>query len=603
MLRYPVSPPGFREFPVGDVDLSIPDRFRSIVERFPERQAVQDGADVWTYRRLDACSNRVARALLTEAPLGTAPVASLTAPGALGIVGLVAALKAGRPWVPLSIADSTQRLREILHRAGIREIMTDQLGEQKAKEAALEGVRVHRIERWIEAGPPGDLCIRIAADLPCLVIFTSGSTGVPKGVVHSHRTILHNTLVHTNSLKIVPEDRFAQVAGLSTLASVSPVFRAILNGGCVLPFDTSSRGAVELGRWMDREKITVCQLVPTLFRLMTESLMAAETFSSMRVVHLGGEAVFRSDVLEFRRRFPKSCVLLHNLGSTEAPTIRQYFLDHHMPLPEERIPVGYEVPGREVLIFGDDGRPVAPGEIGEIVVRSRFLALGYWRDPDRTAELFRSDPAGDGMRRFRTGDLGVLRGDGCLVHLGRRDDQVKVHGYRIELSEIDAALCSLDGVWRGAAVAHCGGVGGGLTGYVVPRSGATLTSDAIRRGLGQILPRYMVPSKIVFLETLPMTSSGKIDRKALRDPEPLPVSTGAGSGGIEEALLALCGEVLGRPIRPEDNLLELGCDSVQMARIQARIEVSFGVTIPFVRLFDMPYVLTLAAAIQELCRK
>lgn len=600
MLRSAPPPPEFQEFPPGEVDRSIPDRFRLVVERFPERVSVQDGVELWTYRRLDAGSNRVARALRSEAPPGTDPIASLMGHGALSIVGMVGALKAGRPWVPLSITDPAQRLRGILQRAGIREIVSDQVGEAKARAAAPEGVAVHRIEPWIESGNSEDPCYPIAPDLPCLVIFTSGSTGVPKGVVHSHRTILQNTLVHTNTLKIVPEDRFSQAANPSTLASVSPVFRAILNGGCVLPFDASARGAAELGRWLDRERITVCQLVPTLFRLMVENLTAAEKFSKMRVVHLGGEGVFRSDVLEFRKRFPRSCVLLHNLGATEATTIRQYFLDHDTPLFEDRIPVGYEVPGREVWVVGDDGQPAPTGEIGEIVVRSRFLALGYWRNPDETSKVFRPDPAGGGMRRFHTGDLGILKPNGCLLHLGRRDDQVKVHGYRVELSEIDAALNSLEGVRQGAAAARCEAGGVLVTAYVVPRLGTSVKEDAIRCTLKRLLPRHMVPSRIVFRESLPLTSSGKVDRKALCDSEPVPAPAVPVRGGIEDTLVALCAEVLGRPVLPEDNLLELGCDSVQMARIQTRIALSFGVEIPFVRIAGEPRVVDLARAIREL---
>jgi len=256
--------------------------------------------------------------------------------------------------------------------------------------------------------------------------------------------------------------------------------------------------------------------------------------------------------------------------------IRQYFVDAATPLPERRVPVGYPIPDRDVLLLDGAGRPVGPGEPGEIVLRSRFLALGYWRRPELTREAFVPDPADPTIRRYRTGDLGVVTEDGCLTHLGRQDLQVKIHGYRIELAEIELALLELPGVREVAVVARPGRAGEQeLVAYVVPAATPTPSPDALRAGLESRLPAYMIPSAFVALSALPVNVSGKVDRQALPAPgrtRALPTPPAPPGTPLERALVAIWADVLELDaVGIHDDFLALGGNSLLAMQILARI--------------------------------
>jgi amino acid adenylation domain-containing protein len=593
MLDGPVPVPGFEEFRAEDVERSIPARFESQVARYPERTAVEMDQEIWSYRRLNEAANRIARAVLERPYPKEEPVALLFAPGIGAVVSILGVLKAGRAWVPLLPGDPPERLRTLLAQAGSSIVLTDARHMDTAKTVASKTVEALEIERVSESSAADNLDLPIAPNTTANVIFTSGSTGQPKGVVYTHATVLNNIMVNTNRLYLTHKDRFSQVATYATLAGVSSTFRPLLNGASLLPFDTASRGVAGLATWMIRERITVCQLVPTLFRVMIQSLSDGDIFPAMRIVHLGGEPVYRQDVLDFRKHFPKSCVLLHNLGSTEAPTFRQFFVAHDTRIEEERLPVGYPVPGREVLLIDENGASVGFGQAGEIVVRSRHLAQGYWRQPELTQAAFRSDPSGDGTRRFNTGDLGLMRPAGCLVHLGRKDAQVKVHGYRVELQEIEANLVSIGGVDQAAVVAYADP--DALIAYVVLSPAERPSEEMIRQQLEEKLPRHMMPGRVIIVPKLPLTASGKVDRKALSTVFP---ETAAGSAApAEETERALCeiwSEVLERPVGTTDDFLQLGGDSVSGAKILIRVERKFGVAVPMAILFDRPTVAAMA---------
>jgi thioesterase domain-containing protein/acyl carrier protein len=267
------------------------------------------------------------------------------------------------------------------------------------------------------------------------------------------------------------------------------------------------------------------------------------------------------------------------------------------------VPLGYPVAEKEVLLLDDDGRPVAPGVPGEIVIRSKYLAVGYWRQPELTRAAFLPDPADGAMRRYVTGDLGVMAADGCLTHLGRKDFQVKIRGTRVETAEIEVVLSRLEGVK--SSVVHALPDRRGeprLVAYVIPSPGAPPTIPAMRRHLSETLPEVMVPSSFVFLEEFPLLPNGKIDRRALPPP------TGQRPRGpvvgprhpLEAQIVGIWRELLDVPeVGVHDDFFELGGHSLLAARLMQRLETEVGRALPLTTLFSAPTVAGLADAVQR----
>jgi thioesterase domain-containing protein len=318
---------------------------------------------------------------------------------------------------------------------------------------------------------------------------------------------------------------------------------------------------------------------------VARQLDGSDAFSDLRLIILGGETVTPADVQLYRRFFPRSCLLHVGLGATETQVVRRFFIDHDLPVSSASVPVGYAVEDFEVSVVDSEGNRAAAGEIGEILIQSPFLALGYWRKPDLTATAFRQNPVNLDQRMYLTGDLGRMRGDGCLEHCGRRDLQVKVRGQRIELAEIENLLMSF-GLFRDVAVVARAEANGNsrLVAYLVSLKSLAAPVDIakVAEEIADRLPSGMVPSAYVLVDELPLTSSNKVDRRELaRSPRFAPAKQGgsppahAGSNGqgLAETLAALWSKVLEcGPVRGDDSFLALGGDSLRAMELAAIIE-------------------------------
>jgi acyl-coenzyme A synthetase/AMP-(fatty) acid ligase len=222
----------------------------------------------------------------------------------------------------------------------------------------------------------------------------------------------------------------------------------------------------------------------------------------------------------YKRHFSPNCIFVNGIGSTECLTYRWYLIDKKTQVNDNSVPVGYPLEDIEVSLLDDDGKEVGFNEIGEMSVKSRYLSPGYWLRRELSEAKFQPDPNGGDGRVYRTGDLGVMRDDGCLVHMGRKDFQVKLRGYRIEFGEIEAALLDLDNVKEAVVILredrphdkH-------LLAYIVPCRQPAPTITTLRNALGEKLPGYMVPSAFVLMDTLPLLPNGKLDRQGLPRPD------------------------------------------------------------------------------------
>ncbi len=577
-----VHPTGrFTPFPPAALETSIARRFEAQAARHPDRLALKTRRHALTYAELDAVANRIARAIAAHPGTAGDPVALIFDPGPLAIAAMLAALKAGRPYVPLDPSYPLARLDYIIRDSTASLVLTEAShAAALARTLVGDAAPIVDVESLDEA-PAGPLAIASDPQAPALVIYTSGSTGQPKGVVQTHRTMLHDVMHYTNSGHFCPEDRFLLLSSISFADSLRTIYGSLLNGAALFPFDLRGEGLGALAAWMIEQRITIYRSIPTVFRHFVQSLAGDETWTDLRLIYLGAEPVRRTDAELYRRHFPRTCVLVNRMGTTETLTFRSFFLDHDTPVTGGTVPVGFPVPGHDVRVVDDDGTPLPPGTEGAIAIRSRYLSPGFWGRPDASRTAFAIDPLDDEVRVYKPGDLGVMSADGCLEHTGRRDVQVKIRGHRIELSEVEAALVGLDGIGDAAVVVDHRETQDRLVAYIVPAGAAAPRPRTIRQLLAVRLPEYMLPAAYVVVSAMPTLPNGKLDRRALPsslETKPAPtVPIALPRNSVEREITQAWAEVLEFDrVGIHDDFLDLGGDSLLLMRIVARIQARFG---------------------------
>ena len=590
----------FAEFPAEAIEQSIPERFEQQVDRFSGRVAVKSQGIEVTYADLDDWANRIASAILARRGEKEEPVGLLLGQGASAIAAILGVLKAGKIYVPLDPSYPLARLAHMLDWVGAEVVATDSTNAGLAGSLAGDHGRLLVVDRLDGRGDGGRPGLPVSPDAVAYVFFTSGSTGKPKGVFDSHRNVLHNVRRYTNALAIGPADRLTLLQSCAFSGSVSSLFGALLNGATTFPFNVSQEGPTRLAELLVRERLTMYHSVPAIFRMVV--IGGVDRFPDLRVIRLEGDRASSLDVELYRRHFDPACILANGLGTTETGLCRQYLIDRNTELEDGILPVGYPVPEMDIEILDENGRPVEVGLRGEIAVRSRHLALGYWRRRDLTGAAFRPDPAGGPERIYRTGDLGRLRPDGCLEYLVRKDFQLKVRGHRVDIAEVESELIAVEGVSDAIVTTRETGRGGAeLVAYVVQADAGPLDAAALRHGLGSTLPDHLIPGRFVELDALPLDESGKVDRRALPAPDEL-VREPPGSAprdSLERQLVEIWQEVLElHPIGVDESFVDLGGDSLAAAEIVARVENLTGRRMTPAALEDGATVARLAEALR-----
>jgi amino acid adenylation domain-containing protein len=574
------SPPGSSvPFRRDEIERSIPERFKDQVASVPDGIAVRTLACALSYASLDRWSDAIAAQLLSRLDVRPEPVPFLLAQGPLAIATTLAILKAGKYYVPLDPSWGLQRAIDLADELDARVLLTDAEFATSLRDRIGEAL-ILQLSSDCPAVAGPSIQIKTAPDQPAYVYFTSGSTGRPKGVVDCHRNVLHNVMRYTHALSIGKADRLSLLQSCGYSGAVSSMFTALLNGGTSCPVDMRVETPARLARWLDELSVTIYHSVPSLFR----SVMSTDQiFHKVRVVRLEGDRATRRDLELFLTNFTAPSVLAVGLGATETGLVCQYFFDHGGALPEGVVPIGYPVKDMQFEVHGEDGTPAPPGIAGEIVVQSRFLATGYWKDARATARVFESAGTGSPERIYKTGDLGRINDEGGLEYLGRLDGRARVRGQWVQLADVDVALCALPGVQEAAVTVI--GEDPHLVAYYVSAGRPGPTVPALRRQLAERLPAHMVPSRFVELEGLPLNANGKVDRAAL--PRPAPARPNLGVPVVEPRSLVelrLCEvweELLGvGPIGTRDDFFDLGGDSLLAVSMMDRVEEMFGRDIP-----------------------
>jgi amino acid adenylation domain-containing protein len=589
--------------PLGTDD-SVPDRFARVARRHPDAPAVIGEESTLTYRELDRLSNRIAHSILATCRAEKQRVGLLLHPGPGAIAAMLGALKAGAIYVPLDPSYPENRTAYMVDEAELALLVTDRRNGVYADRLAGGALPVVDLEGAELSPNETDPGLAIDPDAIAYILYTSGSTGQPKGVLQTHRNLLHFIESYSRTLEIRAGERLSLVYSFSFSASLMDIYGSLLNGATACHYDLKRRGLNELAAWLRQNQIAVYHSVPTVFRHLMDTLHEGHAFPAIRAVDLGGEPVYQREVETFRRHFPPGCLLVNHLAFTEASVTAQYAIDHETEIGSERVPVGFPAEGMTVLIVDEQGEALDRGHVGEIAVQSRYLSPGYWRQPELTASSF--SPASDGQERiYRTGDLGRVLEDGRVEHLGRKDARVKIRGYSVEVAEIEQALLRLDGVKEAAVIAREDTPGDPrLVGYFVFARACAPSSAELRGMLAASLPDYMLPAAFVRLEALPATESGKVNRRALPAParDEMAVSTELVQPrtDIEKWLVATWEqELCVRPVGIQDHFFEIGGNSLTAARVFTRIEDALGRRLSAATLFQAPTIEALAAILEQ----
>jgi amino acid adenylation domain-containing protein len=443
---------------------------------------------------------------------------------------------------------------------------------------------------------------RVGADDLAYVAFTSGSTGEPKAIAGTHAPLAHFFEWHRATSQLGPADRFSVLSGLAHDPLLRDVLGAFWAGATAcMPDGARFAQAGYLGEWLARERVSVCHLTPAMADLIGirgEGEPAAE-LPALRRVCFGGD-LLRADTVEALRRIAPGARYVNFYGATETPqAMGWYEVPRELSSLPGRIPIGRGIDDVQLLVLNSAGLPAAVGEVGEIHVRTPYLARGYLGDAELSAQRFVPGPcrAGAGDRMYRTGDLGRYRPDGTVEFAGRVDSQVKLRGFRIELGEVEAALrehpavgeAAVELVARNTREAR-------LVGYVVPRpGGSSAGGDLLREFLRARLPEHMVPSQFVEMDRLPLTPNGKVDRRRLPAPAAPKRSRVPPHTPTQLAIAAIWRELLeAQEVGAEDNFFELGGHSLVATRVLARLRARLGVELPLRALFQAPTVAGLA---------
>jgi amino acid adenylation domain-containing protein len=594
----------FIEFKKEELHQSIPDRFEKLVRECPNRVAIKMGKDVITYSQLNADANRLARAIIGQRGDHPEPIGLLFEKGAPLVAAMLAVLKTGKFFVPLDTSFPKARIADTIQDSQLALIIADGQNIPLSQELASNTYQVVAFDDFTNKFSPDDLRLSISPEALAFIVYTSGSTGRPKGVMWDHRNLLHYAMLQSNASCAGENDRVSLLTS-GTGNAVNNTFFTLLSRAALYPFDVAKEGVSRLANWLLEEKISICLIASPLFRCMCEHLTQKARFPHIRFLRLTSEKVCKVDVDFFKRHFSSNCTLVNGLTSTEAGSLTMYRVGRHSEISEAEVPVGYSLQDKEILLLNDQGQNVGFNEIGEIVVRSQYLSRGYWRRPDLTETKFKRDPDNSGRSLYWTGDLGLMRPDGCLIHKGRKDCRVKIRGYGVDIAEVENSLLRHTGVREAILLARQNDLGEShLVAYFTSNLKSGPSVSVLRNFLRDKLPDYMVPSVFVRLNEIPLTPNGKIDRNALPNPDNRRPDINAPFApprtSTEAKLAEILTELLGvNQIGVHDDFFDLGGHSLLAARLFVQINKAFGTELPITTLYWARTVERLANIVQR----
>nr|QEO73861.1 condensation domain-containing protein [uncultured bacterium] len=576
----------------------IHDMFVEQARRRPEAVAVIADGEQVSYGELDQRANQVAWRL-QELGVGPEAVVGICVERSVAmVVGLLGILKAGGAYLPLDAEYPQERLEYMLADAGVKVLLTQ--SELRERLPVSDGIECLELSDWFasDAGEPES---GANAETLAYVIYTSGSTGQPKGVAVPHRGVVR-LVQQSNYVKLDEEEVVLQMAPVSFDASTFEIWGALLNGARLVVMKAGRPSLAEIAETVKQHEVSTMWLTAGLFQVM-----AAEQLESLREVKqlLAGGDVLNVRAVQAVLDGEGQRVLINGYGPTENTT---FSCCHVMRAGEavvgESVPIGQPITNSTAYVLDEQMRPVPVGVRGELYLGGDGLARGYVGRAEMTAMRFIPNPfrAKSGERLYRTGDVVRWNAAGVLEFVGRADQQVKVRGYRVELAEVEEALAGYEGLSESVVVARAEGEGEKrLVAYVV--AAAELEVNELHAYLETKLPEYMIPSVFVELTELPLTTNGKVDRKALAAAElefAVTREYEAPRTAVEELLAGIWSEVLGvERVGVHDNFFELGGHSLLATQVISRVRETFTLELPLRSVFEAPQLSDFAETVEQ----
>jgi aspartate racemase len=579
-------------------DKTIAQLFEEVASKYPGSIAAVCGSRKLTYLELNAAADSLAIKLRDSGVAPGTMVGCCIERSVELIIALVAVLKAGGAYVPLDPAYPKERLDYMLAETAAP-VMLSQRSLRTV--AGGQNIPVIWVDELTASGSAADATplngIGVATDL-AYVMYTSGSTGQPKGVMVENRSVVR-LVRDTNFCKFGPEEVFLQFAPVSFDASTLEIWGPLLNGGTLVLMPAEAASLEDIGRAIREHGVTAMWLTSGLFNLMVEQRL--EDLRPIRQLLAGGDVLSSRHVRKVLESLP-DCTVINGYGPTENTTFTCCHVMRKCDAVPESVPIGRPISNTRVYILDENLRPVPPRTAGELYAGGDGVARGYLKDDAKTAEKFLPDPfsAEPGARMYKTGDLARWREDGVVEFLGRIDNQVKIHGYRIEPGEIEIALRTHKIIHQACVVPHTDETGvKRLVAYFTTSENRELSGKDLKQFLSGKIPAHMVPALFVQMKALPLSPNGKVDRAAL----PPPVFEREEASATRNSVTELEGEVAEvwkRVLRVErtgldDNFFDLGGDSLLLLAVHSNLQKTLHIEIPITDLFEFTTVRTLAA--------
>ena len=585
-------------------ELQVQQLFEEQAGRAPEALALVFNGQTLTYGELNTRANQLAHHLRSIG-IGAESLVGLCVERSIElIVGMLGILKAGGAYVPLDPSYPVERLAFMIEDAGVEALVAQERLLDELPSFWGPVVCLDADAETLAACETHNLPASGTTDGLAYVIYTSGSTGQPKGISIIHRSIAR-LVCNTDYVTLTPEDRVAQASNSSFDAATFEVWGALLSGARLVGISKDvAISPTEMAAEIREQQITTLFLTTALFNQLSDS--APGCFSGVRHLMFGGEAV---DVRRVKQVLSDGGPerLLHVYGPTESTTFATWHPVLSVNEADATVPIGKPLANTTCYVLDARMQPVAIGCEGELYIGGDGLARCYLNRPATTAERFVPHPFSEqaGARLYRTGDRVRYTAQGEIEFLGRVDNQVKVRGHRIELGEIEAMLLTHHAVREATVIVRDDSGDRRLVAYIAPaQQQQPPTTEDLRYYLGEKLPDYMMPSRFVFLEAMPLTPNGKVDRRAL----PAPDATRDDFAGTylapqnptEELLVNIWSDVLAvEQIGVRDNFFDLGGHSLLATQVMSRLREAFGVEIALRELFEQPTVRELAQRVEE----
>lgn len=554
---------------------SINEAFERVVLCAANEPAIIDADSVITYGELRDRKEAIKKCLARC--IGSQPraIGVMSNSDAFAITGMLGALAAGCYFVPIDPTHPEEKLIEIAKACELSIVLASDAFAANAQRMFGSTIQVINLGDFSHGSNSKTNVDHHLVDpnARAYILFTSGSTGRPKGVVQSNVNVVHHALTYAKSIDLQIRDRVSLLAWFGFDAGIMDIFGALLTGAAIVPLRIREIGFPAAAKVISDQKVTVLHPTPTTFRYLSKARGPDFKFFDVRAVVLGGEEALVGDFELFKAHFVDSALLVNGLGPSESTLALQYPMNRNYVPGGGTLPVGFPVEQTEVVLLNRQGQEVGLLATGEIVIKSRHVALGYHNDLEQTQKVFSQDPMRSGFWSYRTGDLGRRLEDGAIEFVGRADRQVKIRGMKVDLLEIQSTLAAHSHVSQCAVIFEDenDGLGKKLLGYCVLISDISATQ--LRKFLRSKLPEHMIPSEILLVESLPLLPNGKLNRHALPKTRPaiakeLSQSPKSYSSVAEKLIAEAWAAVLGgRLVERDDNFFDVGGHSLLFAEM------------------------------------